>query len=230
MEKNLTVKTYSHPLGKELEDIHDEITLKEVVLNIRKNYRNWERQGALEIIDETIQKCEELGDYRSHVELLYVKQSIFFGRIDLLPEVEGIISRMERLAEQNDYQEGKALALIVTWLVEKLKKNYLEAIEVRKQAMEIMNALPNPSRMNYYAVLFSYAYGAFTEEGDFEVTKYFEACRKYYLEEQMVIPLIKTYQHLTKIYSWINEEAKMRELLEECKKQTHLFSSLSDNF
>lgn len=108
-----------------------------------------------------------IGDYRSNIDLLYVKQGIYFGRIDLLPEVEGIISRIEQLAEQNNFPEGKALALILIWQVEKLKKNYDEAIEARGKTMKIIISLPIPSRMNYYAVLFSYAYGVFAEDGEF---------------------------------------------------------------
>ncbi len=99
-----------------------------------------------------------IGDYRSNIDLLYVKQGIYFGRIYLLPEVEGIISRIEQLAEQNNFPEGKALALVLIWQVEKLKQNFDEAIEAREKVMEIMTSLPTPSRMNYYTVLFSYAY------------------------------------------------------------------------
>ncbi len=229
VEKSLEVKNYSRPLGEQVEDIDTIEELQEIALEIRKSYRNWEEKEALEIIDKTIEKSLELGDHRSHIDLLYTKQGLFFGRIDLLPEVEGIISRMERLAEQNNYLEGKALALILIWQVEKLKKNYDEAIEAREKAMEIMNTLPDPSKMNYHAILFSFAYGVFTEEGDFTAAEHFEECRKYFLKEQMIIPLIKTYQHLTKIYSWTNEEEKMSEILTECRSQTHLFSTLSDD-
>lgn len=111
-----------------------------------------------------------IGDYRSNIDLLYVKQGIYFGRIYLLPEVEGIISRIEQLAEQNNFPEGKALALVLIWQVEKLKQNFDEAIEAREKVMEIMTSLPTPSRMNYYTVLFSYAYWVFAEDGDFITT------------------------------------------------------------
>jgi len=201
LKKSLELKNYSHLLGEQVEEIDTVEELQEIVLEIRKSYRNWEEKEALEIINKTIEKSQELGDYRSHIDLLYTKQGLFFGRVDLLPEVEGIISRMEKIAEQNVYPEGKALALILIWQVEKLKKNYDEAIEAREMAMEIMNTLPEPSKMNYHTILFSFAYGVFTEEGDFSAAEYFEECRKYFLEEQMIIPLIKTYQHLTTIYS-----------------------------
>ncbi len=185
VEKSLAVKNYSHPLGEQVEKINTIEELQEIVLEIRKSYRNWEEKEALEIINKTIEKSQELGDYRSHIDLLYTKQGLFFGRIDLLPEVEGIISRMERLAEQNSFLEGKALALILIWQVEKLKKNYDEAIEAREKAMEIMNTLPDPSKMNYHAILFSFAYGVFTEEGDFTAAELFEECRKYFLKKQI---------------------------------------------
>ncbi|MHA1623480.1 MAG: hypothetical protein ACTSVO_15260, partial [Candidatus Heimdallarchaeaceae archaeon] len=122
MEKSLAVKNYSHHLGEQIEKINTVEELQEIVLEIRKSYRNWEEKDALEIINKTIEKSQGLGDYRSYIDLLYIKQGLFFGRIDLLPEVEGIISRMERLAEQNSFPEGKALALILIWQVEKLKK------------------------------------------------------------------------------------------------------------
>ncbi|MHA1221768.1 MAG: hypothetical protein ACTSP3_00640 [Candidatus Heimdallarchaeaceae archaeon] len=113
-------------------------------------------------------KSEGLQDSPSLVHLLHLQFTLLFERKDQFEEVKKIQKRMKNLSEQANYAEGKALALISEWMIEKLRNNREKAKKARNKAKRIIEQIKNPTSYNYHTILYCYSLGLMEEEGKVE--------------------------------------------------------------
>lgn len=124
--------------------------------------------------------------------------------MDTLPEVIGIVSRMDKYSQEHNYVEGQALTSIVTWQIEQIMRDYEEAKKAKPQAYNLLSQIPVPNPLNYYSIKYSYAFSKWKDDDDPSASVDLEECYHYFKSVGMISPAAKTGYILFRIYYFQN--------------------------
>ncbi len=196
-------------IEKSLENIKLNDTMK--ILHSIRLFASNEKSNpkVIYIIEKAISKFKEVGDLKGLVNLFGLQILQLEHLKENIPTVTGILSKMQNLAEQLNYEEGIALSYCYSWYIEKLKGNKLESRKKISKAIDIIDKLKPSDDYIYYFIRYSQGIEEWVEYHNTNSADILEDCVDYFLNNGFYRSLAQTLGILLIIYQRTQNSRKV---------------------
>ena len=184
---------------------------------------------VLYIIEKAMSKFKELGDLKGLVNL-YGLQILQLEHLkENIPIVIEILSKMENLALQLNYEEGLALSFCYSWYIEKFQGNKLESREKISKAIDLINKQRPNDDYIYYFIRYSQGIEEWIENHNTNSARILEDCIDYFLNNGFYRSLAQTLGILLIIYQRTQNSKKVVDISKRLFSNKFIFSKYPED-
>ena len=177
------------------------------------NHKN--DRTVLDTIDETVKKCEMLGDQKSLVKLYEIKISQIEHLNTNIVVVLDLLAKMKKISKDINYTSGLALAFNIEWYVEKYRGNKERSKKALENSMKYISQEANIEEYSYYICNYSFAVEKWLIENDAVGSTILEKCADYFFKNGFYRSFAQTIAILAIIFTRMQNGNK---ILEKCRK------------
>jgi len=182
----------------------------------------------IQLLNDAIKKSEDFEDRRILVKLYDLKIRQLYSSITELPMILDLHSKMQYLCEKLKYNAGLALVYQLSWHINKLKGNTIDATRDIKRAIEIVNTSSNLDRYAKYFCLYSFAIENWLSNKDSCSKTILEECVDYFYSNHFYHGLAMSLGILIVIYQYTQDKEKSMQTIRRILNNRNLLLKIPE--
>ena len=214
---------------KDFDSINSAESMSSFIEGLRvfaSNNRN--DKNVLDIIERTLQRCNELHDEKSMVKLYEIKIS----QIELIKErhqeIVQLIQKMIEISDRIEYKGGLALSYYKRWYIEKVKGNEKFSQEALDKSMHYVFNYLKSGEYEYHVCNYSFAFEKWLKYRDVSSIDIFEECAEYFFRNGFYLSYSKCISVLLIIYQQTQNKKQSTEITKKFLRKNELLDNVPD--